>query len=539
MTQNKKLVLITIASVQEKISEAVKTSELYANSNSISECIKKIYESIKGRYSDMNFDLVLPMIEENNKIHSFPNYILFTVESDKSSFDFEKEVNDEVVKLNEYDYEIFVSSVEIENDYNESYQKVHGRMNAIKSGRGSIDRAKTNLEIGASKKPGKCIVCGIAEINEENLDSICGRCQGKRKTLSPSTVDVATLEWRAEADISLIKELEVILDKEKSELKDCKANGYYVQNAYSFNNQVKNKLEEINKLVEFEASHYYALIQIDLDDFGKHLSGLYCSKTSALTLKEYQKKLSLELIKFNKKIAEKLEEYSKKMVAKKQLSIYMGGDDLLFFCPVYKIPEILDLVECKLVEINNDLKNEKLITVSRSIVIAHESTPLKKVLRQSSEALKTIKTVYKTDGKNGIAFSLFNTSANKYFSYLKMEKETLNSLCILVKGFKNEIASNFIANLEREFLGLVAPVEFDEHKCLRKLIKSEIRRNLIRKLKSSSEKSIDNYTRTMENLISSMVCRENNRYFIDVHRYFNLLHILQKISAETKSWEVR
>ena len=321
------LFTLTITPVQSFISQARKTRDLFAGSEILSDLMRRI----RDRFSED--EIVFPQKREfvSNKI------VVKLKDRDPKELgeDLEEFINNIVMNLifqktNCYDnslnnfFQVFWVAVKLdEANYKESYKKLEQSLGAIKNLR--IFTQQTQL-----KGVKKCSLCGERNIaKEDDKDKLCLVCYTKR-----CYVKIGNRQYPSTEDISNDKK-------------------------------------------------YYALLQFDIDDMGKHLS-------SAKDI-EAQRDLSKKLGEFAQKAKE---------IVTPKYTIYAGGDDFLGFV---ELDRLFDTIK--------EIKEFKLpnITFSTSIVIAHEKAPLHKVLDYSRELLATTKNHF--DNKNGVGVIVMSNSA--------------------------------------------------------------------------------------------------------------------------------
>lgn len=547
---NEKLILITISGVQDFISKAKKTVDLYNGSHIIAETIKKIYENLCKNIKD--FKLILPFKIDNDT--DMPNYFIGKLNSEKDNSNLEEMIRNKLKKNIEMDIDlnVYIVVVDYNGNYKVAYKNLYEKLDCYKNDRfkdvslKSKDDDKIETEVDKIN----CTVCGkrkgkyistktIFNDNKHTYDRsnliredevLCQSCFRKREYLKsnyPSTIDVAVIEWREkikEKDDQILKEYDKLVREKNKDV--CIAECYrldYVNKNIKESQELTTKLKNLNRLIDNKKpSRYYALIRADVDDLGKHFSGKYLNKNDEL--ENFQRELSKKIFDFSKDVKQKLDkEFNEK------LDIYLGGDDLLFFCPLYKVVEMIKYLNEKAKEIKID-NYDKDITLSKSVIIAHDSTPLKQVIKLSSTSLDNAKEKFKKEGKNALALSLINYSSTIRTSYLKCTYENINIIRNLINGFKNNISSSFITNLERQVSILGEIMSFEEYEVLMNVIKNEIKR--IGKRKINKDKSI-NLIDDLQELLTEFIRRSRkNQFYINQKEYFNLLHIADKFSSE-------
>lgn len=520
------LLLISIASVQSKLAECVKPIDLFRSSNKFSLKIKELNEEISQHYK-IN-ELILPTGFE--EMETCPNYILMEIEETGEPEEIERSVRKlESFCDNEFEIYVAVKKIEDEQKYQIAYSAVHQRLNNLKNMRFKPSISKVSGD-GETLNPGKCIRCGINKIKSE--EGYCSSCESLIKVENKSenfcsTVDIATEEWKCSVEKKKNQKIKDLIHRDSN----------FFHEEYCQEKGKLDKLRQLNDNVGFKASHYYALVQMDVDDFGKHMSGEYFNEQSKLTFKEYQKELSQKLNELEKviKYALKFTKIPKDLRESRKKIIYMGGDDFLFFCPLYRLKIVMEVFKKKLEEINEDIKEYtvKAINISKSIVIAHEKTPFKKVIRESRELLEIAKNNYSEEGKNTISMGWFNSSTSKSVVMMQdKDYRLIENLFSQVEYFRVPGMRDAISSFEREFCMLEEGnvYNLDEHLLMIKIFHSEIDRILNHKL--SKKEDVELISKNFKSLLDYFI--ENNK--IDIKSYIHVLWILSCLAMEINEW---
>lgn len=558
-----KLMLVTIAGVQEYISNARKTADFFNGSKIITEFLKEIYIIVKyDREYIKDFEIVLPCELDNPEL-DIPNYFIAKISSNLENNELENKLREALNKnVNKIycclDLNVYIVIVDFKDFYQISYKSIYKKLDGYKNNRFKDYSLIYNRHENKNANLQNCTICGINKgkyISDNNEDLkkanqystneyvkdkevLCEDCLKKRKYSElkyPSTVDVAVMEWvdKVEHKDKLEKYNDILRKNESG----CIANFYHLDYIYShvegekLNEYVK-VLREINdsdrkdeKGKVGKATRYYALIKADIDDLGKNFNGRYL-KSSIKNFQEFQKQLSKEILELAKGVKEKLGDFENNYGAKK-LDIYLGGDDLLFFCPLYKVFDIIDFIDEKIRNIKIE-ENEKNLTISKSIVIAHDSVPLAQVINLSRKSLDKAKEKFEKRDKNALAISIINSSGTVRILYLKNERKTINEIVNLINGFKNYISSGFISNIERQLFLLGKNMSFEEYEVLINVIMNVIEKVASKQIKGNRTE----YKKSLKYLILKFVSVNSTNYFLDLKGYFNLLYILKKYSIE-------
>ncbi|SHH53859.1 type III-B CRISPR-associated protein Cas10/Cmr2 [Tepidibacter thalassicus] len=560
--------LVTIGPVQSYIAQSRKIKDFFNSSKIIGDILRKIVEKLylKCKYTYIDIEIILPSmkIEEYcQEGRSIPNYFIVEFRRNNSIFsDIEneviriyKEVIDDFVKkikykfnIEERDYKILqehisdvfdIYSVKVESDdYKKAYNELYEKLEMYKNVR-SFNHYLTG-EVGK-----KCILCGRRNVKkflfkEEHL---CYSCWLKRiyseeseKENFPSTVGIAVMGWENKNDEICLKEFKNKIKEMLETTELDKACYYYrdvILNEVKKNDKVKT-CENIfanyhEKLFsKYEPTKYYALVKCDIDDLGKWMSGNYFQTDDFLT---EQKNLSEKIIEFGK-IIEK--EFIDKKLGR---TIYTGGDDFLLFVTLEELFNVIKLLDNGVERINTELKNyNKKLTISKSITIAHYTTPLQNVINITTSTLEQVKEKFKESelskviSKNGTAIT-FITRSNTYRT--TMFKNTIKINVDILKAFidefkENNISKSFITQLEMNLKEVDAVIEYGEMLNMKQIFESEARRLLARK----SEDELNVVDILLELLNQGTIELGANSYRLDYNNVFNFLHVISNISRE-------
>ncbi len=491
---NNYLFTITIASVQEYISQARKLKDLYAGSKIVSDLIR---ESIDIATNKDNIELILPY---NKKVVS--NKIVLEIENiskeevEKFGEEMEKNIHnyfrtiisDENI---EDFFNIFWIAVPKEDDYKKAYDKLEKNLGLTKNTRISKQNKKRDeKENNKNVKLKKCSLCGQRTYEKvNNEDKLCSICFSKRKYVSsniPSLAKICLLDWLKDIDYSNLKE-------------EYKNDSFDEECFFEEENIIENFIQKHN-LERKKQKKYYALINLDIDNLGKKLSTLN---------KEEQKNLSEKLSKFAKEI--------KKIANKEGQTIYAGGDDFLavinltnFFETMHKIYEAFNIEN---------------LTFSTSIIISHYKTPLHKVLNYSKILLKESKDFY--EDKNSIGFMFINGSAITAKSIFKYEDFKL----LKELGEKN-LALNLYFKLKTTF-SYLEKMTYDDFLIHQKIIKIEIERLLKREENFDKEK--EGLLKKLYFVLDSQKTEiSNDLYEINFENFIGYLKSLEQLTKVLK-----
>lgn len=560
---NKKLMLITISCIQEFIAKARKPKDFLNGSNIIINYFKNIHNILNEKCTFIeDFKVILP--QKSLSKYNNPNYFIAEFKSDNTND--EKEFRDLLEKELSAEYKticenlnVYIVVVDYENEYYKSYASLYKKLDMYKNDRfrdysffdnSKVDRSKDN------KKYENCSICGVNDgawvLNgnakpqkyngqdikfdgQEDYEILCDACYKKREygnneNKFQSVIEIGPIEW----------ESKIPEDKFKSYKQKVKGlinpnSGEIISQYYFVDYLIKNKVDKkyVDNLKEFidydknvKPSRYYALVKADIDSLGKYFSGSYLKEKGDLL--EFQKKLSIKIGKLGFEVEHEVD----KLYNNKKLCIYAGGDDILFFCPLYKVFDIIKNIDDYLEKINKGY--DKKITMSKSIVICHSTIPLKKVINLSRSSLEIAKEKFKKNNKDAIAISLINSSSTVLTAYLKNKKENINSAKDLINGFKKSISKSLIFTIENQLCLFGENMTFSEYDVLHNVMVNLIKKVCDRKISCSSTDKLckKDYFNKLEKLFYEFVEVNSTNYYIDIKGYFNLLHILDKYSRE-------
>lgn len=394
------------------------------------------------------------------------NYFLVRIDSDKDENKLERDIIEKI--KSEFKIETLKTYIVVkqyEENYVKSYKAIYKKLDSYKN-----------------NKFKSCFLNDDVNYNNDNNCSICGK--------------------RREYKEKLCKEC---YEKQHNEIKDGSKHFVSVRDLST-------------------KSHYYVLIKADFDNLGKHMSGSYLLSDLLVNLREYQKNISKEIYDFGESLSEKIKKCNENI----QLNIYKGGDDILFFCPIEKVQDILNDINLCVESLNSNIKNYKHeITMSISIVIAQRTIPLKNVIKMSKNTLEEAKNKFVEDNKNAIGISLIDSSSTIRTSYVKNNKEIID----LIFSLKDSINSGLIYELEMEIWLLGDNMEFCEYEILIVVIKNIIKKVVSRRIVNNELSEI------LINLLKYFVKIDSNNVHIDLKQYFDLLHMMDKYFKEKNKEE--
>ncbi len=500
---SKYLFLYTVGPVQSYIEQAVKLHDLYAGSRILSSSIKTALEII-SLGSDNK--IIFPYYEKGKqeKIISFPNRCVAIIESDDiNAFaaELDKKVKDKYKsdilqklqgekeniakkQLEEHLKTYWVAILYDSNSpYTEQYKKLESSMGAIKN----IRYFKQSSNFSDNSK--KCNICGerialfkkdkYTEDNDKYLkenEKLCAVCYQKRsyekaETDSfPSTASISLCHWEHK-----LKEDAPELYKEYKELFSGKLpeQCWYVTGIYKSNLEeqgfknidieaVRDKLKSIDKYMKKEHPElikyrYYSILAFDGDNMGEWISGMYFKES--IDTEETQMALSKALGNFADWVKNEISIERFEDMSEVGSVVYAGGEDFLGVVPLNNMFLTIDLLRRKFKELVSDalreyVKDDKELTLSMGICIAHYKSPLHHVLKLVRSMEKEAKE--HRDEKNMFAIALMKRSGEMLKTKLPWYHNDLSVPVLLNsisdKFAKNSAAYSFINKLGSEFM---------------------------------------------------------------------------------------
>ena len=498
MQQTKYLFTITISSVQNFIFQAIKTKDLFAGSQIVSDVIK---EAIKLVLKIPDTEIIIP-----NDKDIVSNKIVFKIKHNKKDIkEFGKKLEEnmrEKLKKSIGDdsiFNIFWTTIELdEQNYQKSYMKLEQTLGMIKNAR--VFKQDAMISENMNKK--KCEVCGERNQSKDKLCEVCFKKREYIKGYFPSIAEICLLNWLSGVDYSELKKEKdfdeewFLEDKKREEVK-------------LFLKKYESDLDT-NKQPK-----HYALIQFDIDSLGKTLSNLS---------KEKQQDLSKKLADLSKDIKSFIDGDMDSEIKGK--TIYAGGDDFLAFVNLKYFENVIT----KIYEVFKEKELPKIkMTFSMSIIIAHYKTPLHKVLDYSRKLLRESKNA--TIDKSNIGFMIM--SSNSIISKTIVKKEELD---ILFKMQKEVIALNLYAKLQNLFY---AGMSYDELLITKEIMKTEIKRVLKKEesFKNNNEdrKDIQKIINKINHVLDKQIKEISaNCYKVDFDNFIGFLKSVEQLKKVDK-----
>lgn len=545
-----KLLLISFGNVQNFISNARKTIDLYNGSMIVQKLVlttqEILYEINVNELSSVKIDSdknniidCMFFINNEDKVEEkyVPNFLLYrcryagnrtNAQLENCIFEMvKKELNKRVQERNFFVPEDIIPYVVMvdydENDYQNAYAKIHQKLNGYKN-------SEKNGNTFCNKKNTK---------NSNHVCSICGIRYGDKY------IDKCVEKKFLYDDKSEIKKAE----EKKAEYlcEECKAKREWGKNQSEGKkeNGEKEPSKQLNKITHFDSvdsiaklvkndGTYYGIIRADMDDMGKKM-GMVDSSYKEMGLREWQNNLKI----FLKDFMEKMTQYLSSMEEGKELLIYAGGDDILFFCPIDKIIDTLNKINQFIKESGESIGEQKIdisdkITMSKCVTITHKHVPLKRVIQLSKEHLEQTKSFQFKKGdhrKNKVGFSMIFGGYD--FDFTVIKQENMECFSHIFEGINKEYSRSFFYQLQNQIIkfGTKIPVGDDEY--ILEIIKNDMRRILSRKIKNNTV-NVEKYVDELYELY--LMFTEDGAYkrLINSPYFFNMLHIMDKWATELK-----
>lgn len=601
----KYLFLYSITPVQTFISQARKTQDLYAGSSLLS----KIIDNLITKF-ELGEELIFPEKESKYKPNRFVAQVQAENKQDivnlgedlqEAAYDYVKSIADKVIsKLNiqelketiykqlNHSFYTYWTAVELDEDnYSDCYRKLESRMGAVKNLRtfeqlknevgrkdsitGELNAlvyssddsgADTVLKNGLKKKfftPNSTNLANssfdFSLVNNEGLSAITLLKRFSEKTSFPSTAEIALMDTVKRIEKNMNKEENVgeALERLKNNNSDFQL--FYEENHTSeyYRKQNIKHIKSLNyeqqtisnycKQNNLKLTKHYALVKFDGDYTGKILQG------------DYLKDLNYQAD-FHKELTKYLHIYSEEI--KKILSdvkgriVYAGGEDFLGFINLNHIFDTLSELRAKFDEIVNKplkkkyFKDEKNITFSAGVAIAHYKIPLNEVVSAAEIAEKEAKefNANYTNGKNAINFSVLKHSGERVSATLRWYYDNKRLVTEILKEITNFIhrgyfSKTFISNIDYI---VKSTFGYEESKNYKEVIQTEYERLLNRALmvEKKPDENQDTFIKRKDQIFNKM--RDNTIMLLNErHKGFNnftsILNILEFISRELNNGE--
>jgi len=534
----KHLFLFTVTPVQSFIAEARKVQDLAAGSQILSDFIDQAIRYLLDRSLSTENDIIFPSINLESKPNRFLAFIE-TNDPDQVGKDLESYIREEVFltsareKLKEYypnhlehalaqleDFlKIYWVAIPYSGDYVRDNQKVERLLGGIKTlrafqqfqetGRKCSINGEYNVTIFKKNEKGDeaswfkyTPYVEVYEYSEDRKvskkelapgEGLCTLNFYKRKYLPENkagfdaTCQVAYLDavQEIEQNENAFEQLKKLQDYDEQYVYD----DAIIKQAGDDRTKIKrlqNNLNDFRKKNELKFAKYYAVLVFDADKMGDWLAGKKLANPQEDQL-EFQKKLSQlfgDFAAFARDFVDGNNGHSKK-----GQTIYAGGDDFLGLINLSYLFEVLRELNMEFerivwkegLKLSFEFKEEKPMTFSAGVAVAHYKTPLSFVLNEARKAEKRAKSK-DAGGRNAIAFTVLKRSGEIHQSHLKWHYDEqrnflMDDFRVIVEALNTKTSSNkFITAFSEEFGPVVTEKTFGRDN--KELIKLELSRLL-------------------------------------------------------------
>lgn len=553
-----KLLLISFGNVQNFISNARKTIDLYNGSMIVQELVLATQEILyKINVNEMSSvkidsdknDIIdrIFFIDTGDKVEEkyVPNFLLYrcyydgnrtNAQLENCIFEIVKqELNKNVqerkifipediipyVVITDYDENNNKNENGNNNDYQNAYARIHQKLNGYKN---SEKNGNTfcNKQSGGNNEIDKhvCGMCGI-RYGDEYIDKYV-----EKKSLYREKSEKKKVEYLCE-ECKEKREWNKKQSEGKSENREKEPSKRWNKTTHF------DSVDSIAKLVKNDGT-YYGIIRADMDDMGKKM-GTVDSSYKEMGLREWQKNLKI----FLKEFMEKMTQYLSSMEEGKELLIYAGGDDILFFCPIDKIIPTLKKIDELIEKCGKSIGEQKIdisdkITMSKCVTITHKHVPLKRVIQLSKEHLEQTKSFQFKKGdhrKNKVGFLMIFGGYD--FDFTVIKQENMRGFSHILQGINKEYSRSFFYQLQNQIIkfGTEIPEENGDH--ILAIIKNDMRRILSRKIKNNTV-NVEQYVEKLDRLYRMFTEDDAYGRLINSLYFFNMLHIMDKWATELK-----
>jgi len=310
------------------------------------------------------------------------------------------------------------------------------------------------------------------------------------------------LENAAKLNQKAKKALDRLLNKfEKKSLRKLETGIFYEENLtakYFDEHNLEKYKEHISDIREIvvtldkfaKKTKYYAVLVFDGDNMGKWLSGEFLKDKTQL--KEFHETLSERLGQFAKTAA-------KQLVYPCGQTVYAGGDDFLGFVNLnYFFEAMISLRQLFDCLVNQPLKKfdrqqNKELTFSAGVLIAHYKMPLHIVLQEARRLEKVAK---EEGGRDAFAMGVMKRSGESHqicYKWQEGEEWNVESIRFIIEQLQENFSSDtFIRSLNLELSALIEEDNKDEHRDIKndeRLI-TEMRRLIIRSVQKVDDQKV-------------------------------------------------
>ncbi|WP_026896298.1 type III-B CRISPR-associated protein Cas10/Cmr2 [Clostridiisalibacter paucivorans] len=422
-----KYIGLTIGPIGETMQSARDTGQLWGSSYIFSYIMKNIINKLKD---DKEF--VLPYIDDElfegkNEIGLFSDRMIFKTENEDKDMEQLKSIIDSILEelSNEFSDILKVDKNKV-NMYVKKYFKIYYLSLDIEENEDPImkmNKYLSSLELMESYVPNESRNYLIEGLSNKNIkkgflfnDAFCKDNLNYIRSLA----EIATKDILEE-----IQRYDIFRDGNKN-----------VEDVYNdIYKDLKNRISDDKKFKKYDkkAYKYVAIVQADGDNIGKLIGSLKNN--------EERKEFSKKLLKFAKGSHELIKEYD-------GMTIYAGGDDILFFAPVIRegrnifklLNDISKKFDCSFNEYEDNTPS-----ISFGISIVYYKYQLYEALKNTSKLLFDRAKKYelrdnnnKID-KNAVSFEVIKHSGQGFgCTFNKNSKEYEEFLNILDCYFDNK-----------------------------------------------------------------------------------------------------
>lgn len=261
---------------------------------------------------------------------------------------------------------------------------------------------------------------------------------------------------------------------------------------------------------------YYALVAFDIDGLGKHLQ--------KCDTQEAHKDIAGKLNDFANKVSELIKSDT-------GLLLHAGGDDFLLMLNLHRLFDTLIAIRALWDKLFTDL------TYSTSVLISHYKAPLTRAVKTVKAELKTVKTRFKHEGKNGVSFCFMAKSGAVSTCYFKQDKLTLLFClfsCLQSKKYSPKFIFQFAQNMEE--MGFDGATNAEEQESIRAFASSELQRLLIRARDTNkvTHECAAHFGDQFNVLLSEQV--RDSGELLDISNFVQFLKMAELAAKHTNIW---
>ncbi|OCS91025.1 type III-B CRISPR-associated protein Cas10/Cmr2 [Caryophanon latum] len=522
------LVTFTVGPVQSFIASARKVEDFWSGSYILSHLVREALRIFFDKEQEMNLELVFPVVKKRDIIEpnleelhiaSLPNRITAIVTGDEAEVvsllrNVEKHVRSEF-------YNIAYAAIDrvfadaTAQEQNALQQQTTAQLDnllemywvaqPLNKAEFSDTRLQLERRLGALKNEKQ-----FGQIDEHGLT--CSVCKSK-EALTIERVEAAHSykEMKEQLASTWAKRTKAyqgkrIKDNEflcgvclmKRHARDYFKEHFNVKMAQGF-----KRFDAIADIVD-EDEGYYAILMLDGDNMGQHLTG-----NDVTTYQDVSKKLA----KFaGRKVPEIVEKNNKGVL------VYAGGDDVLAFMPV---PEALQIAQQLRFAFSDEQGGlGKNATASAGLVVAHVKAPLQLLL---DEVRKLEKKAKAYPNKNALAIGVHTRSGEISETVLpwttSTQHATVDLLQRVITLLKEDVSTTFIHRFTEAFLPLLDAEQYK--KVPKYLVETELRRLMKRARKTDlRDEQLEDVLQQLITLHEEQNSTKDFIYLLKIMRFF-------------------